>query len=157
MDSVYIDRHVQDQHRPCDESHGGHPRRRVAAQAGRRLKPPAVGDGPPGLGARKPGQNAGLAVVAAIGPSNSPVARPKLSGAEYPPAEEVRKAWADVSSELPKSLASASPELLEKPHDKPTFDGKLGGFIAFLAFHETYHVGQVGYLRKWLGFGSLVG
>ncbi len=80
-----------------------------------------------------------------------------VDGAAYPSAEEVRKAWADVSSELPESLASASPELLDKPHDKPTFDGKLGGFIAFLAFHETYHVGQVGYLRKWLGFGSLVG
>lgn len=77
---------------------------------------------------------------------------------EHPPVEDVSKAWAEVSAELPKYLASAaSSELLEKPHDKPTFDGKLGGFIAFLAFHETYHVGQLGYLRKWLGHSQLVG
>jgi hypothetical protein len=38
-----------------------------------------------------------------------------------------------------------------------SFDGKIGGLIAFLAFHETYHVGQLSYLRKWLGYGQLVG
>jgi hypothetical protein len=48
-------------------------------------------------------------------------------------------------------------EVLAKPHDKPTFDGKVGGFIAFLAFHEAYHAGQVSYLRKWLGHGQLTG
>jgi uncharacterized damage-inducible protein DinB len=80
-----------------------------------------------------------------------------VDAADYPAVEEVSKAWADVSAELPKFLAAASPELLDKPHDKPTFDGKMGGFIAFLAFHETYHVGQVGYLRKWLGHSQLVG
>ncbi len=76
---------------------------------------------------------------------------------EYPPFEAVRKAWIDVSGELPKSLAAATPELLAQPHDKPTYDGTLGGFVAFLAFHETYHVGQVGYLRKWFGHGQLAG
>ena len=80
-----------------------------------------------------------------------------VDAADYPAVEEVSKAWADASAELPKFLAAASPALLDKPHDKPTFDGKMGGFIAFLAFHETYHVGQVGYLRKWLGHSQLVG
>ena len=80
-----------------------------------------------------------------------------VDAADYPAVEDVSKAWAHVSAELPKFLAAASPELLDKPHDKPTFDGKMGGFIAFLAFHETYHVGQVGYLRKWLGHSQLVG
>jgi len=76
---------------------------------------------------------------------------------EYPQVEEIRKAWADVSNQLPTCLAEASAELMAKPHDKPTFDGKVGGFVAFLAFHETYHVGQVAYLRKWLGHGQVVG
>jgi len=30
-------------------------------------------------------------------------------------------------------------------------DGTTGGVINFLAFHETYHVGQLAYLRCWLG------
>ena len=80
-----------------------------------------------------------------------------LDPSEFPPIEEIRKAWADVSSLLPASLAAATPELLSKPADKPSFDGTLGGFIAFLALHETYHVGQLAYLRKWLGHGQLVG
>jgi uncharacterized damage-inducible protein DinB len=76
---------------------------------------------------------------------------------EYPPMEEIRKAWVDVSDQLATCLATVPAELLEKPHDKPTYDGKVGGFVAFLAFHETYHVGQVAYLRKWLGHGQVVG
>jgi uncharacterized damage-inducible protein DinB len=76
---------------------------------------------------------------------------------KYPQADEVAKAWSDVSAELTTALPKVSAELWEQPHNPPTFDGKLGGFIAFLAFHETYHVGQVGYLRKWLGHSALVG
>ena len=76
---------------------------------------------------------------------------------KFPAVDEVRKAWSDVSARLNTSLAEVPAEVLEKPHDKPTFDGKVGGFVAFLAFHETYHVGQVGYLRKWLGHSPLVG
>jgi hypothetical protein len=75
----------------------------------------------------------------------------------YPPVDEVRQAWTDVSGELATVSPKASAELLDQPHDKPTFDGKVGGFIAFLAFHETYHVGQLGYLRKWLGHSALIG
>ncbi len=75
----------------------------------------------------------------------------------YPQVDEVRKAWTDVSTELATIFPKASEELLDQPYDKPMFDGKVGGFIAFLAFHETYHVGQLGYLRKWLGHSSLVG
>jgi uncharacterized damage-inducible protein DinB len=76
---------------------------------------------------------------------------------QYPGVEEIRKAWIEVSDKLSASLASVPADLLAKPHDKPTFDGKVGGYVAFLAFHETYHVGQVSYLRKWLGYGQIVG
>lgn len=76
---------------------------------------------------------------------------------EYPLVDEVRKVWNDLSGQLAACLASVPAEALDKPHDKPTFDGKVGGFVAFLAFHETYHVGQVTYIRKWLGHGQLMG
>jgi DinB superfamily len=33
----------------------------------------------------------------------------------------------------------------------PSADGKLSGMVNFLAFHETYHVGQAAYLGTWLG------
>ena len=78
---------------------------------------------------------------------------------QYPGVEEIRKAWKDVSERLSASLAAVPAEVLTKPapEGRPSFDRKVGGLVAFLAFHETYHVGQVGYLRKWLGYGQIVG
>ncbi|HET6862073.1 MAG TPA: DinB family protein [Pyrinomonadaceae bacterium] len=78
---------------------------------------------------------------------------------EYPTVEAMKTAWAGVSGKLAATLADASDETLSKsaPKGPPTFDGKLSGVVAFLAFHETYHVGQVSYLKKWLGYGQAVG
>ena len=78
---------------------------------------------------------------------------------QYPTVEAIKTAWAGVSAKLAATLADASVETLSKPAPKgpPTFDGKLSGVVAFLAFHETYHVGQVSYLKKWLGYGQTVG
>jgi len=78
---------------------------------------------------------------------------------EYPGIEEIRKAWKDVSEQLLARVAGVPAEVLTTPAPggKPSFDGKVGGLVAFLAFHETYHVGQMGYLRKWLGYGQIVG
>ena len=77
---------------------------------------------------------------------------------EYPGIAELTQAWDDVSARLASSLAGASPEALAEPVSKGiTLDGKISGQIAFLSFHEGYHVGQMAYLRKWLGFGQAVG
>ncbi len=78
---------------------------------------------------------------------------------QYPGIEEIRSAWKAVSEQLSASLANVSADVLAKPapEGKPSFDRKVGGLVAFLAFHETYHVGQVSYLRKWLGYGQVVG
>jgi uncharacterized damage-inducible protein DinB len=78
---------------------------------------------------------------------------------QYPEVEDVRKAWVEVSERLSAALASAPADVLANPAPKgtPSFDGKVGGLVAFLAFHETYHVGQVSYLKKWLGYGQTVG
>jgi hypothetical protein len=84
----------------------------------------------------------------------------KLTAQEqYPAIEEIRCAWDEVSGRLVSSLAGASADALARPAPKgpPSFDGKISGLVAFLAFHETYHVGQVSYLRKWLGYGQSVG
>ena len=78
---------------------------------------------------------------------------------QYPGVEEMKRAWDDVSQKLLTVLANASVDHLgqEAIAGPPSFDGKVSGNIAFLAFHETYHVGQLNYLRKWLGFGQGVG
>lgn len=83
----------------------------------------------------------------------------KLADAEkYPGMEEIVQAWDEVSGRLAPSLAGAPSEALAEQVTKGiTLDGKISGQIAFLALHETYHVGQMAYLRKWLGCGQVVG
>jgi uncharacterized damage-inducible protein DinB len=84
----------------------------------------------------------------------------KLAASELlPGVDEIERAWAEVSAMLTASLNSASAEVLAQPPAKlmPSFDGTIGGSIAFLSFHETYHLGQMSYLRKWLGYGQVAG
>jgi len=78
---------------------------------------------------------------------------------QYPSVGEIRKACKEVSEKLMAALPNATPELLAQPlpKERPSLDGTVGGAIGLLCFHETYHVGQMGYLRKWLGFGQSVG
>jgi hypothetical protein len=83
----------------------------------------------------------------------------RVTDAEYPSIEEMRAAWSDVSSQLSAALREPSEEIVAKPAPKgpPSFDGKVSGAVAFFAFHDAYHVGQISYLRKWLGYGKTVG
>jgi len=39
----------------------------------------------------------------------------------------------------------------------PSADGKLSGVVNFMAFHETYHVGQLAYVRSLLGHTGAMG
>lgn len=83
----------------------------------------------------------------------------RVADSEYPTAEEMRAAWNRVSSELSAALRNSPADVLAKaaPSGPPTFDGKTSGTVAFYAFHDTYHVGQVSFLRKWLGYGQTIG
>lgn len=79
---------------------------------------------------------------------------------QYPSVEEMREAWNQVSEQLKATLndASAEPTLgSPSPEGFPSFDKKISGSVAFLAFHDCYHTGQMSFLRKWLGYGQTVG
>jgi uncharacterized damage-inducible protein DinB len=79
--------------------------------------------------------------------------------AEYPSPEEVVLAWQDVAQVLTAELEKASEEVLSSPSPPriPSADGKISGLVNFLAWHETYHVGQAAYLRCWLGHEGVSG
>ncbi len=78
---------------------------------------------------------------------------------KYPRPEEIAAAWGDVKAALSTALEETSAEVLDAPGPEkmPSFDGKLSGTIAFMAWHEGYHVGQAAYLRSWLGRGQVAG
>ncbi|HEV2349641.1 MAG TPA: DinB family protein [Terriglobia bacterium] len=78
----------------------------------------------------------------------------------YPDPVEIARVWDEVSEKLAAALEAATPEALAKPAPAgraPQFDGLVSGKIAFLSLHEAYHMGQMGFLRKWLGYGQTVG
>jgi len=83
----------------------------------------------------------------------------RVDEAEYPTVDEMRAAWDEMSEQLKAALREAPLEVLgsNAPEGAPSFDKKLSGTVAFYAFHDTYHVGQVGFLRKWLGYGQTIG
>ncbi len=77
----------------------------------------------------------------------------------YPSPETLINAWLEVGGVLTDALENASEEVLSQPSTQgpPSADGKVSGVIRFLAYHETYHVGQVAYLRCWLGHKGMMG
>ena len=78
----------------------------------------------------------------------------KLEAAsQYPGPEDVMSAMADVSAQVRQALANASEDVVTAPAppNSPPSDGTKAGIINFLAYHETYHVGQIAYLHSWLG------
>lgn len=82
----------------------------------------------------------------------------RIGDAEYPSTEEIQAAWAHVSEQLSAALSKPSAAVLTQETPKGfSFDGKVSGKVAFLAFHDAYHVGQISFLRKWLGYGQTVG
>jgi uncharacterized damage-inducible protein DinB len=73
--------------------------------------------------------------------------------AQYPSCDEVLAAWKELSASLPPALEAATAEAMAAaaPPPSPSFDGTVGGMVSFLAMHETYHVGQVVYVRHLVG------
>lgn len=77
----------------------------------------------------------------------------------YPETAEVISQWDHVTEKLMQRLALLDDEELSKPSPFPipTGDKTKRGAVIFLNYHETYHIGQMAFLRKWLGYSQLVG
>jgi len=76
---------------------------------------------------------------------------------DLPALSEIRRTWGDVTRDLAERMAALSEADLEKePEQKfPIDDQSLLGEIAFLLHHESYHIGQLGLLRKQLGHPAM--
>ena len=81
------------------------------------------------------------------------------AGAAYPSSDALLDAWREVSGLLAGVLGSVSEEALSQPapNGPPSPDGKISGVVNFLAIHETFHLGQISYVRGWLGHKGLMG
>jgi DinB family protein len=84
---------------------------------------------------------------------------PLLHDVAYPPPEAVTAKWRESRAYLDQILRSVAVIDLSQPSPEgvPTFNGRVNGALAASVFHEAYHVGQLGYLMRWLGHPPLLG
>jgi hypothetical protein len=77
----------------------------------------------------------------------------------YPGLADVERVREEISARLQQRLASASEEMLarEATGFKLPLAKTLADQVAFLGLHDSYHVGQLGYIRKMLGYGGITG
>lgn len=81
-----------------------------------------------------------------------------IDGAEtLPSLEELRAVWREVSPLVEQRLEALEPDAWARasPASFPTPDGTLMGAVAFLIQHESYHLGQLGLLRRQLGYPGM--
>ena len=74
-----------------------------------------------------------------------------------PTLEELRSAWREVSPRVEERMEACEPEAWsrESPASFPIPDHTLLGAVAFLIQHESYHLGQLGLLRRQLGYPGM--
>jgi uncharacterized damage-inducible protein DinB len=84
-------------------------------------------------------------------------AKPEPSA--WPTPQEALAVWSDSCARVAAALESVTEEALAVPSTQgpPSHDGKVSGVVNFLAYHETYHLGQISYIRSWLGHPGVMG
>jgi uncharacterized damage-inducible protein DinB len=72
---------------------------------------------------------------------------------QWPTLDEIRPAWLAVSAHLQGVLDGLTPaDLAETSLQRlPLVDSSRLGLIAYLLQHDSYHLGQVAFLRRQLG------
>ena len=74
-------------------------------------------------------------------------------GSNYPTVDELRQVWQRLQGELETALAAVTDEALRQPSGQGGPHGEqsvLDGLV-FLVWHEAYHMGALGAIRKTLG------
>lgn len=74
-----------------------------------------------------------------------------------PPIDEILRFWLSTEAHVLSAFEDATNEFLQTPSNVafPTDDRTTLGAVTFLVHHEAYHIGQLGLLRKGLGYGPM--
>jgi uncharacterized damage-inducible protein DinB len=77
----------------------------------------------------------------------------------YPSRERMQEVAAELGARLRTCLSSLDEETLAAAAKGPQLPGvtSTAEQVGFFAMHDSYHVGQLGFMRKALGYPSLVG
>src|SRR6478672_8514256 len=77
----------------------------------------------------------------------------------YPSRDGIEGAWHATHAAMRDAFSSLTPDRLNAPVTRrpvPLVE-TLADLIGFCGFHESYHVGQIGFIRKQLGHSSIAG
>jgi hypothetical protein len=77
--------------------------------------------------------------------------------AVLPPLDTVRQHWTAVSADVLACIAALTPGelMLPSPQRFPIPDATMSGAVEFQLHHESYHIGQLAYLRKFYGYPAM--
>ena len=81
------------------------------------------------------------------------------AAADYPSYEEILKVWEEISDKVEARLGELTDDDLSTSMEAqyPINDGTVLSAIAFLSLHETYHAGQLAYIRRLHGGSQVTG
>jgi uncharacterized damage-inducible protein DinB len=75
---------------------------------------------------------------------------------KYPSLTEIKKSWNDISGTFTEKISGLSKEQLSGSIPFPVPTGKtFEDLLAFIASHESYHIGQMSIIRKYLGLSAM--
>lgn len=76
---------------------------------------------------------------------------------EYPPVQGMLDSWRAVSAQLMEGLPEVTEEYLGQKSsvEFPVDDSTVLGGLAFLLQHESFHIGQLAFLRRQLGLDPM--
>jgi hypothetical protein len=83
----------------------------------------------------------------------------RLDRSAYPSRQEIEAKWQATHHPMRDAFAAMTAEKLASPATREIVPGvrTFGDQIGFYAAHEAYHVGQIGFIRKQLGYTSVAG
>jgi hypothetical protein len=70
---------------------------------------------------------------------------------KFPTLENLKTQWNKTSALLKEAFVSTTEEIIDadSPLKSPIGDSTNAGTIAFLVQHESYDIGQIGFLKKY--------
>jgi uncharacterized damage-inducible protein DinB len=77
----------------------------------------------------------------------------------YPSRAEIERVWNDTHGRMRDAFAAVTDDWLARPSEGKPLPGAttMADRLAFFAFHESYHVGQMAYVRRLLGHSAVAG
>jgi uncharacterized damage-inducible protein DinB len=81
-----------------------------------------------------------------------------VDASQYPSRDEIERVMQDVSPRLNRKLTSRRDDALTRPATMQVpGTTTVADELAFFALHDSYHIGQLSYIRKSLGYPGLAG